>query len=217
MTYNSNPLYCRGFFILGDIHMAKNTVFISQDLAGISVTPRIIGGLIDPTGLTSQAIPLKVNSAGELFVTASLSVGDIQIGAVELKNATTDDRAVVNTSGELSVLAAPSSTSASAASFYFSTALESGSQVKASAGVLYGVSGYNSGSRQWVHIFNSATQPANGAIPFAVIRVAGDNNFAWDTGKFGIPIDTGIYIANSTTAATLTSASADCWFNAAYK
>ena len=40
---------------------------------------------------------------GKLQVEAELTVGDIEIGAVELKNATTDDRATINTDGELSV------------------------------------------------------------------------------------------------------------------
>jgi hypothetical protein len=44
---------------------------------------------------------------GRLNVNAELSAVDIQIGAVEIKDATGSDRAVVNASGELKVTAPP--------------------------------------------------------------------------------------------------------------
>jgi len=40
-------------------------------------------------------IPISVNESGELVVSAELEVGDIEIGAVELKNAATDDRCLI--------------------------------------------------------------------------------------------------------------------------
>ena len=76
------------------------------------------------------------------------------------------------------MLAFPSADTGSAASFYNSSALESGSSVKASQGVLYGISGYNSGSAQFLHVFNSATQPNNGDAPITVVKIAADNNFS---------------------------------------
>ena len=47
---------------------------------------------------------LKVNSDGSIDVNADLEVSDLQIGAVEIKNGTTDDRAVVDTNGNLSTI-----------------------------------------------------------------------------------------------------------------
>lgn len=47
---------------------------------------------------------VRVNgTTGALLVEATLSTGDIQIGAVELKNATTDDRAIVSAAGAVKV------------------------------------------------------------------------------------------------------------------
>ena len=40
-------------------------------------------------------IPISVYESGELVVSAELEVGDIEIGAVELKNAATDDRCLI--------------------------------------------------------------------------------------------------------------------------
>lgn len=59
-------------------------------------------------GLTSanQVIPIKINDDGSLAITATLDGSDIEIGAVELKDGSSDNRAVINASGELSVIAA---------------------------------------------------------------------------------------------------------------
>ena len=50
-------------------------------------------------------IPLKINEAGELQIggTINLEPGDIQIGAVEIKNHDTDDRVFVSTAHEMRV------------------------------------------------------------------------------------------------------------------
>ena len=50
-------------------------------------------------------IPVKVTNDGALVIGSeiALEVSDIQIGAVELKNSSTDDRATINTDGELFV------------------------------------------------------------------------------------------------------------------
>lgn len=45
----------------------------------------------------------KVTADGKLETTATITTGDLEIGAVEIKNATTDDRAYVDTSGRLHV------------------------------------------------------------------------------------------------------------------
>lgn len=50
-------------------------------------------------------IPIKITNDGSLALGTSISLemSDIQIGAVEIKNSTTDDRVTVNTDGELFV------------------------------------------------------------------------------------------------------------------
>jgi hypothetical protein len=94
-----------------------------------------------------------------------------------------------------------------------STALETGHVLKASAGVLHGFSGYNSRtSQQFIQVFNSTTVPADATVPIIVMLVPPQSNFYWDSVKFGVPFSTGISISNSSTVATKTIGSADCFF-----
>lgn len=89
---------------------------------------------------------------------------------------------------------------------------------KSAAGVLYGLSGYNTnGSDQFVQIHDSATTPANGAVPKVVFKVTASKNFSLDYGSVGRSFDNGIYICNSSTSSTKTVGAADCWFDAQYK
>lgn len=55
--------------------------------------------------ITGDVVPLRVDASGQLVLAADvvLSASDIEIGAVELKNATTDVRAKVDTDGNLMV------------------------------------------------------------------------------------------------------------------
>lgn len=48
-----------------------------------------------PTLTTGQTCDLQLDASGRLRTATTLIVGDIEIGAVELKNATTDDRALI--------------------------------------------------------------------------------------------------------------------------
>ena len=183
---------------------------------------------VNPVTLTTASGSYIGTSANPLIVTGSLSTvlatGDIQIGAVELKNATTDDRATINTGGYLYVSSSadarllPSANTDYAYDFYVSSVFESGSIVKASAGVLYGFSGYNSASAtQFIQVHNSATQPSDGDAPVTIVKASATSNFSWDPGRFGAPFATGIVITNSSVPDTLVSGSNDTWYNITYK
>jgi hypothetical protein len=180
-------------------------------------------------------------------LTVTLTNGDIQIGAVEIKNATTDTRAVVlaastaaaaadtplvvalhptspvptgtNLIGQIQSLDIPDATTTYCPSLDTSAAYEASSISKASAGVLYGVFGYNSKTTgQYIQFFNSATVPADAAVPFiAPIFVPAQSNFSFDTGKFGLFFSAGISWSNSSTATTKTIGSADIFATVAYK
>lgn len=99
-----------------------------------------------------------------------------------------------------------------------STAYASSLVVKASAGTLYMVTGYNSRTTaQFIQIFNSTTLPADGTAPIVLFRVPEESNFSLDLGVYGRAFSTGIVICNSTTGPTKTLGSADCWFDVQYR
>ena len=57
---------------------------------------------------------------------------------------------------------------------------------------------------------------SEGAAPVVVAKVAADSSFSMDWGPQGRVFDNGCYICNSSTRATKTIGSADCWFDAQY-
>lgn len=123
--------------------------------------------------------------------------------------------------GNFSTSTLPDATSTTAPSGSNSTAYEaSRGVVKASAGQVYTITGYNSSaSALFIHIYNAASQPAEGAIPIVVFKVPGDSDFSYSPGeKFGKYFSTGIVVLSSITGPTKTlNSSADCWFNIEFK
>lgn len=108
------------------------------------------------------------------------------------------------------------SSSTSTTSRAVSTALETSRVIKASAGNLYKLTGINNkATAQYIQIFNSTTVPADTTVPIYVFFVA-PGNFSFDCGSFPVPFSTGISVSNSSTLATKTIGSADCWFTAEY-
>ena len=96
------------------------------------------------------------------------------------------------------------------------TALAASLIVKADKGTLYGLTGYNNkSSSQFIQIHDAASLPANGAAPVIVFTVPATTSFSLDY-EVGREFQTGIVISNSSTAATKTIGSADCWFDVQY-
>lgn len=99
-----------------------------------------------------------------------------------------------------------------------STAYETNRVIKASSGILYSISGYNSkATAQFIQIHDAAALPADATAPKVLFTVPGLSNFSYSADKFGRFFANGIVVCNSSTGPTKTIGSTDCWFDAQYK
>lgn len=96
-----------------------------------------------------------------------------------------------------------------------STAYEASRVVKASAGTLRSLTGYNSGPAQFVQLHNTTSLPADGQAPILILPLPAQSGFAFEWTN-GIPCSTGITICNSTTGPTKTIGSTNCFFTVGY-
>lgn len=97
-----------------------------------------------------------------------------------------------------------------------STGLANSLIIKAAAGTLWDLRIYNNkASLQYFLVFDSATVPADTAVPLFTYPVSATTAFG-DSFQNGQAFVNGIVICNSSTAATKTIGSADCLFVANY-
>lgn len=98
-----------------------------------------------------------------------------------------------------------------------SLALQSAFQVTSGPARLFGFQVYsNKGVAQFIQLHDSQTAPASGAVPVAVFTVGATANLPVAYPWPGRWFNRGIWFANSSTAATLTAGSADCYFDVQY-
>ena len=96
------------------------------------------------------------------------------------------------------------------------TALAASLVVKAKGGTLYGFTGHNNkSSSQFIQIHDASSLPSDTAVPAIIFAVPATSSFSlnYDVGR---EYQVGIVICNSSTAATKTIGSADCWFDVQY-
>jgi len=103
------------------------------------------------------------------------------------------------------------------ASLYLGAQLRASAVISTTPTWFFGLSGYNNGPAQWIHLFNSTTVPADATAPYiAPIRIGGATNFFFDLGEKGYFFFTGLSWSNSTTLSTKTIGAADVWMDALY-
>lgn len=184
-------------------------VVTSLPAAGSAVT------IADGADVTEGAIADAAATAGSTgTVSAKLRTISGSIGAQDASAATTD-------TGTFSLLAfvkrllSKKLLNVGDAATVSSTAYEASHVLKNAAGTLVSLVGYNSkASAQFIQVYNSATVPADTAVPVVVFTVPATSNFSLDIALAGMPFTTGISVANSSTGPTKTIGSADCWFSA---
>jgi len=163
------------------------------------------------TNLVALAANQSVNVAQINGVTTLMGNGVTGTGSQRVTIASD------NTAFSVNAQVIPQSSSTNANSSLASTALETSHVIKASAGRLFQLSGVNTKtSAQYIQVFNSTTVPADATAPVLLAYVPAGGNFSFDFGSIGRYFSTGIAVSNSSTAATKTIGSADCWFNAEY-
>ena len=129
-----------------------------------------------------------------------------------------DASTAISDATPLPVVSSPSSSSAVAPTNSAQAAAAASKVIKATAGTIYGLSGYNGKTTtQFIQIHNSATLPSDTAVPAFNIIANPLTNFSVDFGQYGMSFDTGIVVCNSSTSATKTIGSADCQFFGRYK
>lgn len=105
---------------------------------------------------------------------------------------------------------------AGAAAKASSTAVEASRVIKASQGTLVALFITNEGPAQYIQLHDAASLPANGAVPALSMRVPSNVSIAIDIPICGIPFGAGIVFCNSSTLATKTLGSANCFITAIY-
>jgi hypothetical protein len=185
----------------------------------ISGTVPISGALTD-TQLRATAVPVSLASVPSHPVTnaGTFAVQATQSGTWNIGSITTLPALAAGTNNIGAVSFSPNALVANAPTNASTTAYAASLIVKASAGVLYIVTGFNSrSSGQFIQIFDSATLPADTSVPKVIFYVESNSNFSFDLGVYGRAFSSGIVVCNSSTGPTKKIGAADCWFDVQYK
>lgn len=178
----------------GALYTINEAIFADDASFTLATSKVMVGGAFaeDPTSMTAvDAGDITVNKT-DLFGRANVTLG----------TALSADQDSISTQP---VEPSNGNTAAYAASVV----------IKASAGTLYAIRGYNSGAAQFIQVLDAAALPADTAVPEETFTVAAASNFFIEFPQ-GKSLGTGIVVCNSSTGATKTIGAADCWFSYEY-
>ena len=175
---------------------------------GVSVLSVRRDAAASSAGTDGDYATINTDATGQVWTVDAAVATAVGAGNATL---TTIDTAVDLTNTKLDVVTAK----VGALSNDTSAALEASRVVKASAGTVFGLSGYST-TAQFLQIHDAASLPADTAVPAVVIPITAGAEFSIDFGVYGRAFGTGIVVCVSTTGPTKTIGGADTWFDVRY-
>jgi hypothetical protein len=207
----------------GHVNIADGGNSITVDgTVGISGTVPVSLASVPTHGVTGtfwQATQ-PVSIAASVAVTGALTDTQLRASAVPVSLASVPTHGVTGTFWQATQpvsIASTITTKGQSLTNNSTTAYATSLIIKASAGSLYIITGFNSKTTdQFIQLHDSTTLPADTAIPKVIFRVAANSNFSFDLGVHGRAFTSGIVVCNSSTGPTKTIGAADCWFDCQY-
>ena len=181
------------------------------DIASVGAGTQYADGAVRGT---STGTLLMVDDGTNIQSVAGTAAGLLKVDASGVTVPISDNSGSLTVDNAGTFAVQPAYTASTNASV---TAYATNLVVKASAGTVYGLTGYNAKtSAQFIQIHNTATLPSDTAVPVVMFVAPASSNFSIDFGVRGRAFSTGITVCNSSTGPTKTIGSADIWVDAQF-